>query len=152
MNEHKEIHIIVEITRTDRRELTFHQDHVTGREIKEKAGVPPESELFANQEDEFHVVPNEETITIRNGERFAVLPHGAIHYTVNGELQGTTERELTPVKIMEDAGIDPAQNYLIEIKHHEKESFKDHPDKTIHMHNGLKFITNFMGPKPVSNH
>jgi len=151
MSHEKQIHIIVETTKTDRRELTFHHDHVTGQAIKEAAGEPLHSELFAIRGGQFHPVGNEETITIKDGEHLAVIPHGAIHYTVNDEPQWTTEKELTPVIIMENAGVDPSQNYLIEIKDHKKESFKDEPEKPIHMHNGLKFITNFMGPKPVSN-
>ena len=75
-----------------------------------------------------------------------------ISYLVNDEPQTTTEKVLTPVQIMATAGIDPNNNYLIEIKgDHKKESFKDDPNKPIHMHDGMKFITNFMGPKPVSN-
>jgi hypothetical protein len=73
-----------------------------------------------------------------------------INYTVNDEPQKTAKKELTPVEIMKHAGIDPAQNYLIEIEGHHKKSFKDEPNKEIHMHNHMKFITNFIGPKPVS--
>jgi len=150
MSQNKTIHIIVEISRNDRRELTFNHERVAGKQIKEAAGVPLHEELFGIRDEKFQPVGNEETITIREGEHFVAIPHGAIHYTVNGEPQWTTEKELTPVQIMKDAGIDPDQNYLVEIRHHGQESFKDTPQKPIHMHNGLKFITHFMGPKPVS--
>jgi len=73
-----------------------------------------------------------------------------IHYSVNDEPQSTTEKELTPVQIMKDAGVDPEKNYLVEIEGHKKESFKDKPNEPIHMHNDMKLITNFMGEKPVS--
>jgi hypothetical protein len=150
MNQHKPIHIVVEISETERRELEFEHDRVTGREIKGAAGVPLHSELFAIRGEKFHPVGNDEIISLKNGEHFAVIPQGAIHYTVNDEPQWTSEKELTPVKIMEHAGIDPGSNYLVEIKDHKPESFRDKPDERIHMHNGMKFITNFMGPKPVS--
>jgi hypothetical protein len=73
-----------------------------------------------------------------------------IHYTVNDEPQKTTKKELTPVEIMRHAGIDPQQNYLIRIEGDHKKSYKDEPTKEIHMHDHMKFITNFTGPKPVS--
>ncbi len=75
-----------------------------------------------------------------------------IDYTVNDEPQSTTQKELTPVQIMENAGIDPARNYLIQIEGNHQESYKETPDKTIHMHEKMKFITNFIGPKPVSGY
>jgi hypothetical protein len=74
-----------------------------------------------------------------------------IHYTVNDEPQSTTLREMTPVQIMENAGIDPAQNYLIQIEGNHQVSYKDNPNEIIHMHERMKFITNFMGPQPVSH-
>ena len=73
-----------------------------------------------------------------------------INYTVNDEPQSTTEKDMTPVQIMEKAGIDPAVNYLVQIVGDHKESYQGKPDATIHMHEKMKFITNFTGPKPVS--
>jgi hypothetical protein len=154
MSQEKDIRVIVEIKRNDRREVVLQHDHVEGRQIMEKAGVPlhEHEELFAYRDGKFHPVSNDETITIKNGEHFVVIPRGAIRYSVNDEPQWTTEKELTPVQIMKDAGIDPDKNYLSEIKEHQKpESFKDEPNKHIHMHDGIKFITTFVGPKPVSN-
>jgi hypothetical protein len=154
MKNEKEIHVIVEITKTDRREVAFHHDRVEGRQIMEKAGVPlrEHESLFVYRDGKFHHVSNDETITIKNGEHFVVIPHDAIRYSVDDEPQWTTEKELAPVQIMKDAGIDSDKNYLSEIKeHHKPESFKDDPTKYIHMHDGLKLITTFIGPKPVSN-
>jgi hypothetical protein len=74
-----------------------------------------------------------------------------IKYTVNDEPQNTVKEKLTPVQIMQHAGIDPTKNYLIKIKHdNEQKSFKDEPDKELEIHENEKFITNFFGPKPVS--
>jgi hypothetical protein len=73
-----------------------------------------------------------------------------IHYTVSDEPQSTTQKEMTPVEIMKNAGVDPAQNYLIQIEGNHKKSYKDNPNEIIHMHDKMTFITNFMGPKPVS--
>lgn len=72
------------------------------------------------------------------------------HYTVDDEPQSTSEHSLTPREIMMKAGINPDQNYLVEIKGRERESFKDTPDKPIQMHEDQKFVTVFVGSVPVS--
>lgn len=79
----------------------------------------------------------------------AALPH-VIHYTVNDEPQETTEHVLTPVQIMQNAGVDPQTNYLVEIKGRARESFQDKPNEPIHMHEHQKFVTVSTGPVPVS--
>ena len=76
-------------------------------------------------------------------------PH-AIHYTVGDEPQTTEERELTPVQIMTKAGINPDENYLVEIRGRERFSYKDKPNDPIHMHEGQQFVVVFVGPVPVS--
>ena len=76
-------------------------------------------------------------------------PH-VIHYTVADEPQTTSERTLTPRQIMANAGINPDENYLVEIKGRERKSYKDHPNDPIHMHEGQKFVVVFVGPVPVS--
>ena len=81
-------------------------------------------------------------------------PHGesehVIHYTVDNEPQTTRERELTAGQILRQAGIDPDTHYLIEIRGHDRESFKDRTDAEIRMHDHLKFISIAVGPTPVS--
>ena len=76
-------------------------------------------------------------------------PH-VIHYTVADEPQTTTEHTLTPHQIMSNAGINPDENYLVEIRGRERVSFKDKPNEPIHMHEGQKFVVVFVGPVPVS--
>jgi hypothetical protein len=73
-----------------------------------------------------------------------------IHFEVDGEELETSDRELTPVEIMNLAGIDPANHYLSEIRGHEQISFKDAPNVQIKMHNGIKFVTASTGPTPTS--
>ncbi len=77
-------------------------------------------------------------------------PKHVIDYTVNDEPQSTEEKELTPVQIMQKAGVDPDSNYLIQIKGSTQESYKDVPTVPVKMHEHMKFITNFIGPTPVS--
>jgi len=72
------IHIFVEITKTDQRKFEFHQDQVTGRQIKEDAGVPLDNDLAVRREGKLELVTNDETITIKNGLHFVALPPGTI--------------------------------------------------------------------------
>jgi len=73
-----------------------------------------------------------------------------IHYIVDDEPQTTTEHSLTPTQILQNAHIDPATNYMVEIEHHERESFKDKPNEPIEMVNGMRFVSVYDGPTPVS--
>ncbi len=72
------IHIFVEVTKNDHRKVEFQQDRVTGRQIKEAAGVPLENDLALREEGELHLVTNDETVTIKNGQHFVSLPPGTI--------------------------------------------------------------------------
>lgn len=82
-------------------------------------------------------------------ERVHPEPH-VIHYSVGDEPQTTTERTLTAHQIMANAGINPDENYLVEILGRERKSFKDTPNDPIHMHEGQRFVVVFVGPVPVS--
>jgi len=72
------------------------------------------------------------------------------NYTVDGERQSTSQHEMTPLRILEVAGIDSKTHYLIQIIGKEKESYKDNPNAPIHMHENMKFISVATGPTPVS--
>ena len=145
-----QIRIFVQVCNTDNRDVILHHEHTTGEDIRKSVGAAPHTEVFLVREEKWVPIGNEERIRVKNGEQFAVIPHGALHYLVNGEPQWTHAKEMTPERIMEEAGVDPAHNYLVELKGHAQESFKDTPTKPIHMHNDMRFITQFMGPKPVS--
>jgi hypothetical protein len=74
----------------------------------------------------------------------------SITYTVDGEPQTTNERELTPVQILSNAGIDAATHYLVQIEGQHKISYQNNPQTEIHMHEHMKFISVSTGPTPVS--
>lgn len=78
MTEKMTIHIFVEVSKTDHRKIEFHEDQVTGRQIKEAAKIPLEDDLALKQEGKLVLVTNEETIKIKNGEHFFALPAGTI--------------------------------------------------------------------------
>jgi hypothetical protein len=67
------VHIFVGKTKVE-----FDTDQVTGRQIKEKAGVPLENDLAIKRGGELVLVTNDELITIKNGEHFVDLPAGTI--------------------------------------------------------------------------
>ena len=71
-------------------------------------------------------------------------------FMVNAESYTTQEHILTPIQILQIAGDDPANYYLVEIKGNHQESYQGKPNDEIHMHQNAKFITVFMGPTPVS--
>jgi len=70
-------------------------------------------------------------------------------YSVDGEAQTTTEHELTAGQILKNAGLDPAQRYLIELVGAEQKKYTD-PNTVVHMHEHQKFVSAFIGPVPVS--
>ena len=71
-------------------------------------------------------------------------------YTVDDEPQTTTEHTLTARQILQNAGLDPATHYLVEIKGQHKESYQNKMDETIYMHEHMKFVSVFNGPTTVS--
>jgi len=73
-----------------------------------------------------------------------------IDFTVDGEKLRTTERELTPIKIMVMASIDPQTHYLVQIEGRHRESYQGKDGIPIHIRDDAKFITVSTGPTPVS--
>lgn len=74
MPEHPDrIHIFV-----DHQKIEFETNHVTGREIKERANVPLEHDLAWKVGPNLELVTNEQTIIIKVGDHFYVLPPGSI--------------------------------------------------------------------------
>jgi hypothetical protein len=74
-----------------------------------------------------------------------------ITYTVDDETLTTTAHELTPTQILQNAGIDPASHYLVQIeKDHHRISYQNEPNKEIHMHEHMRFISISTKPTPVS--
>lgn len=70
-------------------------------------------------------------------------------YTVDGEPQTTSAHELTAGQILTNAGLNPAERYLIELRGAEQVPYKN-PAVEVHMHAHAKFVSAFIGPVPVS--
>lgn len=73
-----------------------------------------------------------------------------VRYTVDGELQESSERKLTVNEILRRAGLDPNERYLVEVHCKEQTSYKDEGERVIHLKDGMKFLTVHCGPVPVS--
>lgn len=71
-------------------------------------------------------------------------------YKVDDEVYSTDRKEMTPKEILVNAKFNPSQVYLIELEGEKETSFKDDPNKILHMHNGMVFITANRGELPVS--
>ena len=71
-------HIFVEFSKGDHRKIEFDTNQVSGRQIKEKAGAPVNTDLGRRVEGQIVYVPDDQVIEIKNGEHFVVLPAGSI--------------------------------------------------------------------------
>lgn len=71
----------------------------------------------------------------------------AIHYSVNGEPQETTERKLSGRQILENAGFSPAEEYRLTRNDGGKEIGLDDQEP---IHEREAFTATFKGPTPVS--
>jgi hypothetical protein len=70
-------------------------------------------------------------------------------YAVDGEPQQTDQHVLTVRQILSNAGVNPVERYLIELRG--KEQFPLHDlDAEVHISENEKFITAFIGPVPVA--
>ena len=74
----KTIHVFIEIDRTHQKKLEFDTSEVTGRQVKEKAGVPLDDDLARRQGQKLELVTNDQVITIKDGDHFVALPPGTI--------------------------------------------------------------------------
>jgi Multiubiquitin len=72
------VHIFVELNKTDKKKIEFDTDHVTGLQIKQRAGVPVDYDLARRQGQKLELVTNDQTIEIKDGEHFVALPPGTI--------------------------------------------------------------------------
>ena len=67
--------------------------------------------------------------------------HTKIHYTVDGKSEVTEYSEMTPIQILERAGENHDERFLVEIEGERRESYHDRPHDEIHMHDGQVFET-----------
>ena len=74
----KTIHIFVQIDKQSQVKVGFDTDHVTGAQIKAKAGVPADYELAIIHGNKRDAVGDDQVIEIREGEHFIAVPSGSV--------------------------------------------------------------------------
>jgi hypothetical protein len=72
------VHVFIEIDRHRNEKLEFDSAEVTGRQIKEKGGVPLDNDLALRHGQKLELVTNDQVITLKNGDHFISLPPGTI--------------------------------------------------------------------------
>ena len=85
-------------------------------------------------------------------EKFAVKPPVVFYYTIDAEPETTDEKSLTANSILELAGLNHSEYYLIQILPDNTQiSYKDNPDTPIEMKcPGLKFISAYRSGTQVA--
>jgi hypothetical protein len=132
----------------DETAVFFPEEKVTARQILEKAGKRPAEcfSLFRKQNDgELIRLGLDEIVDLRSHEveHFVTKPADVAHYLID-DLPETTERkEMTPVQIMEHAGINAVTHYLVQLDPERPETvYAFTPDEPIKMScSGMRFLT-----------
>jgi hypothetical protein len=137
--------------------LAFHDPIVTGKQIIKEAGFEPVEcyVIYQKFKDcDFERVPPDEKIDLSKPgpEKFVVKPTDIFHYTIDNEPETSDEKFMNAKEILEAAGLDPKDYYMVEIfPNQQQKSYKDHPDEPIELKcPGNKFISVFKGETPVS--
>lgn len=77
-------------------------------------------------------------------------PGHPVTFSVDGEAVTSEKRVLTPVQIMDLAGVDPSNHYLVRVEGRHQDSYQDRPNEELTVHDGETFVTVSTGPTPVS--
>jgi hypothetical protein len=144
----------------DGKPFTAVEHELAAYQILERAGLNSESHylvlLNGNDPDDrrsYREDPDE-GIRLHPDMRFISEPkhRHLIHYTVDGEPQESRLHELRATEILEHAGLTPVANYYLIrlLPDGDQKSYKDHPEKEIHLHDGERFISASLAPTPVS--
>ena len=72
------VHVFIEIDRHKQEKLEFDNPEVTGRQIKEKAGVPLGDDLALRNGQKLEQITDDQVVTLKNGDHLVALPPGTI--------------------------------------------------------------------------
>ncbi len=129
---------------------------ITGEHIRALAGISEEHELLLEREDTADDVIDDDQLvdlSARGVERFKTRPaKDHIIIFVDGEPFRPPSRVMTPNEIIVQAERkNPAENYLVQITHGTRISYKDKGYIPIKLRNGMKFQIVAIAPTPVSD-
>lgn len=71
-------------------------------------------------------------------------------YYVDDEEQFIEKHEVTATEILIQARLSPEQYYLEQIEGEKSVSYKDDPNRVIHMHQDMRFVSVYTGGTPLS--
>jgi hypothetical protein len=128
---------------------------ISGGQILEITGFSPVDDfnLFVKIENhDFEHVQMDESVDLtgKGIEMFKIKPKKELKFEVDDEEYSTTEIELTPVEILDKAGLKSDQYYLKQIIGHQEIPYKDKETELISMLHHPKFISCKKGPATVS--
>jgi hypothetical protein len=139
---------------------SFVFDHhlVTGKDLLVKAGKTPVECYSLYQKFkgcDFEKISPSETVDLSKPgiEHFVVKGAEVFHYTVDGEPETTDEKSLTPLQILEAAGVEPVSDYYLVLVNADGSqlSYKDKPNEPIEMKcPGSKFISVYKSATEVA--
>ncbi|RFZ92945.1 hypothetical protein D0C36_16280 [Mucilaginibacter conchicola] len=129
-------------------EIAVYDPKITGAQLLKEAGIKHVQchTLYQKFKGcDFEKVAMGEVIDLSKEdiEHFVTKGPDVFNYEVDGEPETTDHKDLTPLRIMELKGADPANHYLIQLLHgREQVSYAYCPDEPIIMDcRGMKFIT-----------
>jgi hypothetical protein len=133
--------------------VVFNKEKVTGREVLLKAGKkPPECfSLYIKRKGcEPDRISLDELVDLTSPgvEIFFTKPPEIFFYDMDNEPETTDAKEMTPVAIMEAAGVDPKKHYLMQVlENGDQIKYKDNPEQPIKMRcPRMKFFSVLNGP------
>lgn len=127
------------------RQYTSQKKVLNGSEILGSAELSPADDYellqkLAGKEFEF-VRPDEEVdLSLAGLEKFRARHKKEVEYSVNGEVQSTTECDLTVTEILEAAGFNNETHFLKEVRGNAEISYEDDPEVSIRIRNKMQFL------------
>jgi hypothetical protein len=128
---------------------TYPEASITIGALVALAGVPTEYHRIAELGDaeQTDYLDLATVIALRDGSKFETIRVWL--YLVDTDRQVSTVDHLTVREILVNAGIDPADHYLLELRGKEQIEYKD-LDQVLTLHEAEQFISVYHGPTPVS--
>jgi len=136
-------------------DLSVDDKIISGSEILDKAGFLPveKYDLYKKiKGHEFEPIQYDEKVDLEEPgiECFKVSIRAVLLFDVDDETFTTEESKLTPIQILQIAGLDPSKYYLKQIKEYNEINYKQDQHITVDMIGHLKFITCKDEPTTVS--
>lgn len=137
--EHREVHVFI-----NENPYSFESDDVTGRQIKDKAGIPEDHSLYLRQDGSDKLIRDDEHVQLEDDEHFFSKkdPLG-VEVFIDGKPYHFESHDVTARQIKAKAGI--PDNYSLYLRREgSNEPIAD--DEKVELHHGEHFFS-----RPPSN-